>query len=282
MRGVSTWAVAVRKPAPEQLRRGRARRRGGPARRDRGRQPPADVASSRSTACCGCRSSAASSRSASRWPSASRRWASAPTPSCPRTSRRSPAACGPARCVVAILLAVGLFFVDPGRADVADQGRAQLVVPVLARRGHPAHRRSSSATCCCSRACATCAACSSTTAPSTRRSPATRPACDLTPGQRAALQPPAPALRHELPAHRHDRRDLRLRPDRPARLVLAGADAHRRRPADRRHLLRAHQVRRQEPPPRAGSAPSCGRACSSRSSPPASPTSTSSPSPSPP
>ena len=34
---------------------------------------------------------------------------------------------------------------------------------------------------------------------------------ELTPGERAALLPPAPALRHELPAHRHDRRDLRLR-----------------------------------------------------------------------
>ena len=39
-------------------------------------------------------------------------------------------------------------------------------------------------------------------------------------GERAALLAPAPALRDELPAHRDDRGDLRLRADRPARLVL--------------------------------------------------------------
>ena len=44
----------------------------------------------------------------------------------------------------------------------------------------------------------------------------------LTPAERPALQPPAPALRHELPARGDDRRDLRLRADRPAGLVLAG------------------------------------------------------------
>ncbi len=56
----------------------------------------------------------------------------------------------------------------------------------------------------------------------------------LTPGQRAALLAPAPALRHELPARRDDRRDLRVRADRPAGLVLAGDHAHPRRAADRR------------------------------------------------
>ena len=45
---------------------------------------------------------------------------------------------------------------------------------------------------------------------------------ELTPEQRPALLAPAPALRHELPARRDDRRHLRLRADRPARLVLAG------------------------------------------------------------
>ncbi len=45
---------------------------------------------------------------------------------------------------------------------------------------------------------------------------------ELTPENAQRFSPPAPALRHELPARRDDRRDLRLRPDRPARLVLAG------------------------------------------------------------
>ena len=44
-------------------------------------------------------------------------------------------------------------------------------------------------------------------------------------------------------------------PDRPARLVLAGPHAHRRRPADRRHLVRDHQVRRAQPPPALGARP---------------------------
>ena len=43
-----------------------------------------------------------------------------------------------------------------------------------------------------------------------------------------------PALRDQLPADRHGPGDLRLRPDRPARLVLAAALPHPRHPADRR------------------------------------------------
>jgi hypothetical protein len=78
--------------------------------------------------------------------------------------------------VAALALAIGLFFVVPGRADLDLQGQAGLGVPVLGRRGRAAARRSSSATCGCSRAWRTCGACSSTTAPSTRRSPASRPA----------------------------------------------------------------------------------------------------------
>ena len=77
-----------------------------------------------------------------------------------------------------------------------------------------------------------------------------RPAADAR--QRAALLAPAPALRHELPAGRDDRGDLRVRADRPAGLVLAGGDAHPRRAGDRRHLLRADQVRRTQPQPPLG------------------------------
>ena len=43
----------------------------------------------------------------------------------------------------------------------------------------------------------------------------------LDPGARRALLAPAPALRHQLPADRDGARDLRLRPDRAARVVLA-------------------------------------------------------------
>ena len=74
----------------------------------------------------------------------------------------------------------------------------------------------------------------------------------LTARQRPALLAAAPALRHELPAGGDDRGDLRVRADRAARLVLAGADPHRRRAPDRRHLLRADQVRRAQPQPALG------------------------------
>ena len=67
-------------------------------------------------------------------------------------------------------------------------------------------------------------------------------------GERPALLAAAPALRHELPAHRHDRRDLRLRAARHARVVLAVPLAHRRHPARRRPGLRGHQGVRAQPP----------------------------------
>ena len=44
----------------------------------------------------------------------------------------------------------------------------------------------------------------------------------LVPGPRRDLLAPAPSLRDQLPADRHGAGDLRLRPDRPAGLVLAG------------------------------------------------------------
>ena len=83
--------------------------------------------------------------------------------------------------------------------------------------------------------------------------------------ERAALLAPAPALRHELPADRDDRRHLHLRAAGAARLVPAGALAHPRRAADRGPLLRGHQVGGQEPPQGAGCRRSSGPACSCRS-----------------
>ena len=70
---------------------------------------------------------------------------------------------------------------------------------------------------------------------------------------RGAVLAPAPALRHQLPARRDDRLDLRLRDRRPARLVDPRGHAHRR-PADHhRRVLRADQVGGTQPRARAGS-----------------------------
>ena len=74
-----------------------------------------------------------------------------------------------------LLLAIGLFFVVPVGLTSLIKDQLGSPVPLLAGRGHPAHRRSSSATSSRSAACPTCGASSSTTAPSTRRSPVTRP-----------------------------------------------------------------------------------------------------------
>ena len=135
----------------------------------------------------------------------------------------------------------------PGRADQPDQGPARLAPALLAGRGRPAHgdlhrlhRRDQP-----------------NAGPAPRlRVPRRRAQDDLLlrgrrrAGPRAgqALLAPAPALRHQLPADRDGAGDLRLRPDRPARLVLAGALADPRHPADRRPLLRGDQVGRQKPP----------------------------------
>ena len=60
---------------------------------------------------------------------------------------------------------------------------------------------------------------SSTTAPSTRSISCYEAGLPLTPANAQRFSPPAPALRHELPARGDDRRHLRLRPGRPAGLV---------------------------------------------------------------
>ncbi len=135
----------------------------------------------------------------------------------------------------------------PGRADQPDQGPARLALPVLAGRGaaadgdlHRLHRRDQPPA-----------------GPAPRlRVPRRRAQDDLLlrgrrragPRARQALLAPAPALRHQLPADRDGAGDLRLRADRPARLVLAARLADPRHPADRRPLLRGDQVGRQAPP----------------------------------
>ncbi len=84
-----------------------------------------------------------------------------------------PAAVWAGTIVVALVLAIGLFFVIPVGAHEPGQAPAGLAGALLGGRG-PVRTASSSATCCCSRACITCGGSSSTTAPSTRRSPASR------------------------------------------------------------------------------------------------------------
>ena len=146
---------------------------------------------------------------------------------------RSAASPGALTIALSLVLAIGLFFVDPGRRHQPDQGPARLLGAVLARRGGAAdrdlHRLPG------------------------RDQPPSRPAAGVrVPRRRAqddlllrgrrpagararrALLAPSPALRHQLPARRHDRRDLRLRAARPARLVLAARLADPRHPADRR------------------------------------------------
>ena len=64
-------------------------------------------------------------------------------------------------------------------------------------------------------------------------------------GERAALQPHPPALRHRLPALGDGDRDLRLRVLRAAGLVLADREPDPAAAADRRARLRADPLRRQ-------------------------------------
>ena len=77
---------------------------------------------------------------------------------------------------------------------------------------------------------------------------------ELTPGAREAVLAPAPALRHELPAGGDDRGDLRVRADRAAGVVGAGDHPDRRRAADRRAVVRADQVGGAQPAPPLGQA----------------------------
>ena len=176
--------------------------------------------------------------------------------------------------VVAIALAVGLFFVVPVGLTCLIKDQLGFVVPVLARRGRPAHGDLPRLP----------------AAPSRLRDlrrvfeyhgaehktiSCYEAGLPLTPENAAALLAPAPALRDELPARRHDRRDLRLRPDRPARLVPARPYARCRRPAPSpgisfEIIKFAGRNRRNA----LGTGGHVARASSSSSSPRASPTST--------
>ena len=132
--------------------------------------------------------------------------------------------------VVAIVFAIGLFFVVPVDADQPGQAPARVLVAVLARRGGAADRDLPRLP----------AAALADPRPAARvRVPRRGAQGDLVLRGRGravaraghALLAPAPALRHELPADRDDRRDLRVRADRAAGVVGPGADADRRRAA---------------------------------------------------
>ena len=181
--------------------------------------------------------------------------------------------------VVSILLAVGLFFLIPVGLTSLIKDQLNSLVPLLARRGPDPHGDLPRLP----------AAAQPPAGPPPRvRVPRRRAQDDLLlrgrhgahPGERRALLAPPSALRDDVPAARDGRGDLRLRPDRVARLVLAAPHAHRRRAPDRRHLLRADQAAA-DIGTAAGSAPSCGPASSSSTSPPENPTAPSSPSRSP-
>ena len=147
-----------------------------------------------------------------------------------------------------LVLAIGLFFVVPVGRHEPDQGPARLARSCSGSSRGSCGPRSSSATSPRSAGCRTCGGCSSTTAPSTRRSPATRPATALVPE------------RAERYSRLHPRCGtsfllivmvLAIFVFAPIGLpawywLVASRDP--RDPADRRPLLRGHQVGGQQPP----------------------------------
>ena len=250
MRGVSTWAVAVRKPAPEEAPEGSsARSRSPPSRSSRGpsaigscaagdprRGRARRVAEDRLPGAGDLRQRAADRGGRGRGARDDRRLHLGADDRLLARARDRPV------------------LRRPGRRHEPDQGPARLGIALLARRGRPSdrdlhrlHRPDQ---------------------PPARpaagvRVPRRRAQDDLLlrggrparPGARRALLAPAPTLRDQLPADRDGARDLRLRPDRAPRVVLARALADPRHPADRRPLLRGDQVGGQEPPQGAGSGP---------------------------
>ena len=70
---------------------------------------------------------------------------------------------------------------------------------------------------------------------------------ELTPERAKLYSRLASPLRNELPADRDDHGDLRVRADRSARVVAARPDPHPRRAADRRAVVRGDQVGRPQP-----------------------------------
>ena len=216
MRGVSTWAVAVRKPPP--------RAADGPARPEQAALGEIDVESFPLVSW---------TRSAARLPLAgdprrgrARRVAEDRLQGAGHLGQRAAARGGGGdlrrdlgghRGRRRWCFAIGPVLRRAGRAHEPDQGPARLVAAVLAGRGRAAHRDLPRLP----------AAALAPAGPAARvRVPRRRAQGDLLlrgrgralrPRTRPALLAAAPALRHELPADRDDRGDLRVRPDRAAR-----------------------------------------------------------------
>ena len=181
MRGVSTWAVAVRKPLPEQLERGRA-------------STPSEAPTARSRSQSFPLTSVLKRHRLLRLPIVRgvvalgeslvigfKALGISANAQLPEEEQEISGGMWVGTVVVALAARHRPVLRRAGRPDEPHQGPARLVAAVLARRGRRAHRDLPRLPRCCSRACATCAASSSTTAPSTRRSPATRPACSSRP-----------------------------------------------------------------------------------------------------
>ncbi len=223
MRGVRHWAVAVRKPVPADLDEdGKIDPRSRVTRRHPRRDARAASRGRRVTGSCGCRSSAASSRSASPCASACAAWACPPRSPWARRTRSSTPLMWALLTVAGVTAGGDAVLPGAGRARQPDQGRAELGGAVLADRGrrradHLPHLPDAHLA-----------------------SP--RPAAPLRvprgraqdhrllrgrggahPGQCRPLLTLPPPLRDELPADRDDRGDSRLRRDRHARLVPAAS-----------------------------------------------------------
>ena len=230
MRGISTWAVAVRKPSAEQLAAGGPDSKEGAKGEIEVDLRAAGLVDASAIACCGSRSSAAWSRWASRSRSASRRSASPPTRRCPPDEDGEKQEIGGGAwvgtIVFAMLFAVGLFFLLPaGLTNLFADEIPELVRVRGDREARPdldlprlpvadlAHARPPARV------------------PVPRRRAQDdlllrgRRAADAR--ERAALLALPPALRHELPAAGDDRGHLGLRAARQARLALAVHLAHR-------------------------------------------------------
>ena len=144
MRGVSNWAVAVRKPTAEQLSEGERSPGGGGARRDRGQHLPAHLgaeAPPRAAPADRARSRGARRIAGDRLPCARGlgQRAAAAREEEEEGAEEIARASGPGPWSSRCSLAIVLFFLIPRRPDEPDQGPAGLLGAVLAGRGHRAH-----------------------------------------------------------------------------------------------------------------------------------------------
>ena len=269
MRGVSTWAVAVRKPARQVASAATSSRGRPPRARSRSRLParlgpapaPAPAAAHR-----------ARRRRARRVPAhrLQRRSRSPRTPSSSEDEKEISGGAWWGTVALSLVVRDRPVLPHPGRRHEPVQATRCRTRSSSSSSRSSSGSRSSSATSGSSRGWRRCGASSSTTAPSTRRSPATRRGSSSRPRTRSASAA-APALRDELPAHRDDRGIVVFAPLGTPEWYWLFLSRIARDPARRRPRVRDHQVLRPQPQHRWAQV-SCGRGCSSSASPRASPT----------